>query len=117
MSLLKTISLENAAAPRHSKPDAAKLIAGDPTFTNWDIDSGRDDQVETGIWQATPGTQHSIKGEIYEFCHILEGVVEITENGKDPVTYRAGDNFVMKPGFVGTWKTIETVRKIYVVVK
>jgi uncharacterized cupin superfamily protein len=23
---------------------------------------------------------------------------------------------VMKPGFVGTWRTIETVRKIYVVV-
>ncbi len=30
--------------------------------------------------------------------------------------YRAGDSFVMKPGFTGVWKTIETVRKIYVVV-
>ncbi|MDF3147092.1 MULTISPECIES: cupin domain-containing protein [unclassified Streptomyces] len=28
-----------------------------------------------------------------------------------------GDSFVMKPGFVGVWKTIETVRKIYVIVK
>ncbi|MFB2607852.1 cupin domain-containing protein, partial [Rhizobium phaseoli] len=26
------------------------------------------------------------------------------------------DSFVMKPGFVGVWKTIETVRKIYVTV-
>ncbi|TYO61021.1 DUF861 domain-containing protein, partial [Bradyrhizobium hipponense] len=26
----------------------------------------------------------------------------------------AGDSFVMKPGFVGIWRTIETVRKIYV---
>ncbi|TIQ41392.1 MAG: DUF861 domain-containing protein, partial [Mesorhizobium sp.] len=31
-------------------------------------------------------------------------------------TYRAGDSFVMKPGFVGVWRTIETVRKIYVCV-
>ncbi|MGC9544703.1 cupin domain-containing protein [Streptomyces sp. UG1] len=27
-----------------------------------------------------------------------------------------GDSFVMKPGYVGVWKTIETVRKIYVTV-
>ena len=32
------------------------------------------------------------------------------------VIYRAGDSFVMKPGYVGVWKTIETVRKIYVTV-
>jgi uncharacterized protein len=30
-----------------------------------------------------------------------------------PVTYRASDTFVMKPGFTGVWRTIETVRKIY----
>ncbi|MGO6908350.1 cupin domain-containing protein, partial [Rhizobium ruizarguesonis] len=28
----------------------------------------------------------------------------------------AGDSFVMKPGYVGVWKTIETVRKIFVTV-
>jgi uncharacterized cupin superfamily protein len=32
------------------------------------------------------------------------------------VVYKAGDSFVMKPGFIGVWKTIETVRKIYVTV-
>ncbi|MEZ0017391.1 putative cupin superfamily protein [Sinorhizobium fredii] len=51
-----------------------------------------------------------------ESCHILQGVVELTENGKEPVIYRAGDSFAMKPGYVGVWKTIETVRKIYVTV-
>lgn len=116
MSLLKTISMENASAPRTSKADPAKLIEGDPTYTNWDIDSARDGRIETGIWQSTPGKNHSIKGELYEFCHILEGVIELTEEGKEPVTYRAGDSFVMKPGFKGVWRTIETVRKIYVIV-
>ncbi|WP_370745742.1 cupin domain-containing protein [Streptomyces sp. LUP30] len=29
---------------------------------------------------------------------------------------QAGDSFVMKPGYVGVWKTIETVRKIYLTV-
>ncbi|MGX1500255.1 putative cupin superfamily protein [Labrenzia sp. MBR-25] len=27
-----------------------------------------------------------------------------------------GDSFVMKPGFIGIWRTIETVRKMYVCV-
>jgi uncharacterized cupin superfamily protein len=43
-------------------------------------------------------------------------VIELTEDGGEPVTYRAGDSFVMKPGFTGTWRTIETVRKIYLTV-
>ncbi|SOR77473.1 hypothetical protein SCNRRL3882_0945 [Streptomyces chartreusis NRRL 3882] len=59
----------------------------------------------------------SIKGERFEFCHILAGIVELTPEGGKPVVHKAGDSFVMKPGFVGAWKTIETVRKIYVTVK
>lgn len=43
-------------------------------------------------------------------------MIELTEKGKEPVIYRAGDSFVMKPGYVGVWKTIETVRKIFVTV-
>ena len=41
---------------------------------------------------------------------VLDGVIELTEDGGETVTYRAGDSFVMKPGFTGTWRTIETVR-------
>ena len=43
-------------------------------------------------------------------------MIELTEEGRQPVTYRKGDSFVMKPGYRGVWKTIETVRKIYVIV-
>lgn len=56
------------------------------------------------------------QGGNFEFCHILAGVIEITPDGGAPLTFRAGDSFVMKPGFTGVWKTIETVRKIYVTV-
>ena len=51
-----------------------------------------------------------------EFCYILSGVVELTEEGQHPRRFRAGDSFVMKPGFIGVWKMIEAIRKIYVVV-
>ena len=50
-----------------------------------------------------------------EFCYILSGVSEVTEDGKPPVRVQAGDAFVMKPDFTGVWRCIETTRKIWVV--
>ena len=114
MSLLKTIDPNPAFAPRESEPLAERLISGSPSFRTWAQDAARNDSIRTGVWEATPGITHSIKGETFEFCHILSGLVEITPQDGEPVIYKAGDSFIMKPGFVGTWKTIETVRKIYV---
>ncbi|SCB34443.1 cupin domain-containing protein [Rhizobium multihospitium] len=116
MTLLKTVITNPETAPRESKALPERLIAGDPSFKTWAQDEAKDGAVRTGIWEATPGETRSIKGETFEFCHILSGVVEITPDGGEPAVYRAGDSFVMKPGFVGRWKTIETVRKIYVTV-
>jgi uncharacterized cupin superfamily protein len=83
----------------------------------WPQDVTRGEMIHTGVWEATPGETRSIKGETLEFCHLLAGIVELTPEDGEPVVYKAGDSFVMKPGFVGVWKTIETVRKIYVIVK
>ncbi|MDQ0454937.1 cupin domain-containing protein [Rhizobium paknamense] len=116
MALIKTLDLHPAFEPKHAKPDPDRLIEGDPAFKTWAQDASKEGKVLTGIWEATPGLTHSIKGERFEFCTILEGLVEITEKNGETYTYKAGDSFVMKPGFVGTWRTIETVRKIYVVV-
>ena len=116
MSLLQTIDPARLGTPVPGKPDPDRLIAGDPEFLTWALDASRGGEVQTGIWQATPGETVSIKGERFEFCHILDGVIELTEEGQEPVTYRKGDSFVMKPGYRGVWKTIETVRKIYVTV-
>ena len=103
-------------APKESVPAPERLISGDPQLKSWPMDESREGKVRTGVWESTPGVSHSIKGETFEFCHLLEGVIELTPQGGEPVVYRAGDSFVMKPGFVGIWKTIETVRKIYVIV-
>ncbi|SMF51143.1 hypothetical protein SAMN02982917_2752 [Azospirillum oryzae] len=116
MSLLKTIDTAPTFTPRESTPMPERLISGSPAFKTWAQDAAKDDKVRTGVWEATPGETRSIKGETFEFCHILSGVVEITPDAGEPVVYRAGDSFVMKPGFTGVWKTIETVRKIYVTI-
>lgn len=114
--LLKTVDYAPTSEPRISKPLPERLISGAPEFTCWPLDVCRGEMIHTGIWQATPGETRSIKGESFEFCYILSGVVELTPDGGMPIRYGAGDSFIMKPGFTGIWKTIETVRKIYVTV-
>lgn len=115
MSLLVTLDKDPQFTPQTSKAAPDRLIAGDPTYSTWLQDTARDGKIRTGVWESTPGENMSVKGESFEFCYILSGLVELTEEGGLPVRYSAGDSFVMKPGFVGTWKTIETVRKIFVV--
>ncbi len=115
--LLQTIETRPTSAGEASAPTADRLIEGNPLYRTW-LQAEAKGNMEVGVWEATPGSYKSIKGEAFEFCHILEGVVEITPDGSDTtVTYRAGDNFLLYPGFVGTWKTIETVRKIFVIAR
>jgi uncharacterized protein len=116
LSLLKTVDANPAFPPRESRALPERLIAGNPAFKTWAQDVAKSDLVHTGVWEATPGETRSIKGDTFEFCHILSGVIEITPDAGETVIYRAGDSFVMKPGFTGVWKTIETVRQIYVTV-
>ena len=116
MSLLITIDTNPGSAPKTSVPDPERLISGYPSFKTWAQDDSKGEKVLTGVWEATPGETHSIKGTTFEFCHIISGVIEIEEKGGETKTYRAGDSFVMKPGFVGVWRTLETVRKVYVCV-
>ena len=90
-------------------------MEGNPQFRSWEVERSADGKVLTGIWETTPGTFRSIKGGTLEFCYILSGVSEVTEDGKPAVRVRAGDAFVMKPDFIGVWRCIETTRKIWVV--
>ncbi|MGO8077509.1 cupin domain-containing protein, partial [Rhizobium leguminosarum] len=53
---------------------------------------------------------------IWQNSNVSPLIDRVSPEGGEPVVYKAGDSFVMKPGFVGVWKTIETVRKIYVTV-
>jgi uncharacterized cupin superfamily protein len=114
MSLLQTITSSPEDLPKEISPSSERIVEGSPTFKVWRQDEDRDGAIRTGVWESTPGSFRVAKNATYEFCHIIHGKVELGEDGKDIVTYRAGDSFVMKPGFAGVWNTIEHVRKIFV---
>ena len=115
MSNLTFFRLDNLGPGRESGPLPERLIAGDPRFTNWDVEQTADGKLRTGVWETTPGTLRSIKGGVWEFCYILSGVSELIEDGKEPIVVKAGDAFVMKPDYIGKWRCIETTRKIWIV--
>ncbi|WP_456740054.1 MULTISPECIES: cupin domain-containing protein [unclassified Bradyrhizobium] len=61
-----------------------RLVSDDPSYKTWEQDSCRGDSVKAGVWEASPGENRSIEGETFESCHIVSGVVELTEEGKKP---------------------------------
>ena len=95
-----------------SRPDPSKVISGDPVHTAWNIEER--DGLYCGIWQSTPG-KWRISYDEWEYCRILEGVSVISEDGGEAATVKAGDSFILRPGFKGTWEVIETTRKDYVI--
>ena len=120
MSLLLPLETFPSFAAKESAAAPDRLLEGAPEYKTWELDCAQAgaagwSQIRTGVWETTPGKTISMKGETFEFCHILSGVCEIAEEGGASHVFRAGDSFLMKPGFVGTWTTLETLRKIFVI--
>jgi uncharacterized cupin superfamily protein len=99
--------------PEHGEPAAERLISGSPKFRTWNFED-HDGNLYAGVWESTPGKWRIIYDE-WEFCHILAGTSVLSEDGGAARTVKAGDSFVIRPGFKGTWEVIETTRKEYVI--
>jgi uncharacterized cupin superfamily protein len=103
----------SAAEPEHGAPAPDRLISGDPRFTTWNVEEA-EGRLYAGVWESTPG-KWRIEYDEWEFCHILFGVSVITEEDGAARIVKAGDSFVLRPGFNGTWEVLEPTRKEYVI--
>lgn len=99
--------------PEPGAPAADRLISGDPKFRTWNAEEA-EGGIYAGIWEATPG-KWRIHYDEWEFCHVLSGLSIVTEDDGEARTVKAGDSFVLRPGFKGTWEVLETTRKEYVI--
>lgn len=100
--------------PEQDAPAPEKVIAGDPKFTTWLVETTDNETLFSGVWEATPGAW-KISYDEWEFCSILSGRSVLTD--KDGVTREIGPgySFVLQPGFSGTWEVLETTRKLFVI--
>ena len=108
---LVALSRDTIAAETE-RPDPAKVVKGDPVHTTWNLEDR--DGLFCGLWQSTPGAWRVDYAE-WEYIRILEGVSILHEDGHPPVTIRAGDSYVIRPGFMGVWEVVETTLKDYVI--
>ncbi|MBV6749056.1 cupin domain-containing protein [Pseudomonas chlororaphis] len=75
----------------------------------------RDDGVETGIWECTPGRwRRQIVAQ--EFCHFIQGRCTFTPDHGEPLQIEAGDALMLPANSTGIWDIQETVRKTYVLI-
>lgn len=99
-------------SPISERPAPEKLVSGDPVFTTWSIEER--DGLYAGIWQATPGAWR-VNYEEWEYCRILSGHSVLTSEDGSTKVLKAGDSFLIRPGFRGVWEVTETTVKDYVI--
>ena len=95
-------------------PKPERVMAGAPRFRTWNLETQKDDTLFSGVWESTPG-QWRIEYDEWEFCSIIAGESIIAGDDGSLLHVRAGDSFVIRPGFKGSWNVLETTRKLYVV--
>jgi uncharacterized cupin superfamily protein len=99
-------------APVVERPGPDRLLEGDPEFQA--IACNPEDSVQGGFWAATPGLHRMDRtGAGIEHFYLLEGEIELTEDGAPPRRFAKGDLVRIEPGFRGTWRTIAPVRKVF----
>ena len=95
-----------------SRPDPEKLISGDPVHRVWNLETR--DRLYAGLWHSTIG-EWKVDYSEWEYVHILEGrSILVSEDGLE-TTLNAGDSFVIRPGFRGSWRVVQPTLKDYVI--
>lgn len=110
MPLVSPVTPEGT--PEMSRPDPARLIDGDPEHRTWLTDEAPG--LWCGVWQSTPGTWRVIYDE-WEYFRLTEGISILTPEDGAPIRLVAGDAWVIRPGFTGTWQVVETTTKDFVI--
>jgi uncharacterized protein len=108
--------LKKTLAAELSAPQPVGVPIGEPVAKVRTMEVERADQVETGIWECSPGSwQRQVVEQ--EFCHFIAGRGSFTPEGGERITFEAGDAFMLSENTKGIWDIQETVRKTYVIIK
>ena len=116
---MATLTLQAAAAVDGQLPDMpiepSWIKEGNPVARGTVLTQSDDKRVSSGLWSCEPGKFEWTFGWD-EFVHLLEGEVEITEDGTDnTVTLGPGDMAHFPLGMKTHWHVRKAVRKFFVV--
>ncbi len=94
-------------------PAGWSVIAGNPVATAWPTYASEDGARTSGIWHSTAGT-YRVSYSKWEYFVVTEGACVLTSKDGVETRLKAGDAFVVEPGFEGTWHVTEAMKKYYV---
>ena len=100
--------------PQEWRPQAERILAGDPVQRAWNLYSSDDGRFHAGLWECAVGKWRVAFTE-NEFCQILAGEILVAGDDGSERLWRAGEAFVSPAGFTGTWDVRVAARKYYVV--
>lgn len=112
MQLIEKIDIQSTQ-PEISTPDPAKVIDGNPVHSTWNHEDR--DGLYCGVWQSTPGAW-KVSYDEWEYFAIRSGYSILTAADGTVTELRAGDAHILRPGFSGVWRVVETTLKDYVIV-
>ena len=108
------VSFDPLPAAQEGVPAADKILQGQPQQRVWNVLSSGDGRFHVGEWASSVGAWQVHYTE-YELCRLLEGVVRLRDEQGAERVYRAGESFVIEPGFRGSFEVIEPCRKLYAI--
>ena len=111
-----TIShFKNALEQLLSAATPVAVPLGQPLAMIRSLGVERDDGVEAGIWECSPGRWRRQVVQ-QEFCHFIAGTCTFTPDGGEAIEIRAGDALVFPANTTGIWDIRETVRKTFLLI-
>lgn len=91
------------------------VLRGTPDESGFVYLTSEDGNTMLGIWECGAYAEHLKSYPYNEMCTLIEGVLEITEDGGQKVTYKAGDTFFMAKGFTGLWESKTRFKKFFMI--
>lgn len=112
MKRIKSMSVLAVSGGTPGQPAEGLTLSGNPRFMTNPLPN---DFIDVGVWEATPGHHRVIRGKDFTECfYLVEGSVELSEEETgEAQVFGPGDMVIIEPEFVGTWKTLSPLRKVY----
>jgi uncharacterized cupin superfamily protein len=90
------------------------LSAGAPQTRTTVLYDNPAQKLCAGEWEATMGKWRLSYSE-WEYIEIISGACVVEGDDGTRIEAKAGDRFVIEPGFNGTWEVLEPLRKSWVI--
>lgn len=113
MSELHAILSLDEQPTETTRPDATKVVNGDPIHTTWLIEDRA--PLYAGIWRSTPG-KWRVQYDEWEYFNVLSGLGVLTDSNGLETALLPGSRHIIRPGFAGTFEVTETLTKDFVIV-